>query len=140
MEGCLFCRIVVGDAAAHVVHESPGSVAFLDAFPAARPHVLVVPRVHAPTLLDLEDAGVDDLFRVVKVVQRKVQAAFRPMGFNVGWNHGRAAGQHVLHLHVHVVPRYAAGGHGVQSLGAGGDRSELAALAAALRGSAPGSM
>ena len=133
MNDCLFCRIVAGATPAHVVHEAAGAVAFLDAFPMARPHVLVVPRVHAPTLLDLEDGAADELFRTVKVVQRKVETAFRPVGFNVGWNHGQAAGQHVFHLHVHILPRYSDGGRGVQLLGTGGDRSELVVLAAALR-------
>ena len=130
---CPFCGIVAGTTPAHVVHQGPGAIAFLDAFPAARPHVLVVPRAHAPTLVDLDDGAIDELFRTVKLVQQRIQAAFRPVGFNVGWNHGRAAGQHVDHLHVHVLPRYAAGGRGIQSLGSGGDRSELARLAAALR-------
>lgn len=132
---CLFCRIVAGSTPAHLIHEGPGAVAFLDAFPAARPHVLVVPRAHAPTLLDLEDEAVGELFTTVKRVQQKIQSAFRPLGFNVGWNHGHAAGQVVLHLHVHILPRYADGGRGVQALGAGGDRSELAELAATLRAS-----
>jgi histidine triad (HIT) family protein len=132
---CLFCRIAAGDVPAHVVHEGGATLAFLDAFPAARPHVLVVPRTHAPTLLDLDDAVVGELFATVKLMQQKIQAAFRPLGFNVGWNHGVAAGQHVPHLHVHVLPRYADGGRGLQSLGSGGDRAELAALAATLRGS-----
>ena len=131
---CLFCRIAGREVPAHVVHEGPGALAFLDASPAARPHLLVIPRAHAPTLLELEDDAVGELFRAVRIVQRKVVAAFRPLGFNVGWNHGQAAGQHVHHLHVHVLPRYADGGRGIQSLGAGGgDRGELAALAAALR-------
>jgi histidine triad (HIT) family protein len=134
MESCLFCQIVAGATPAHVVHESAGGVAFLDAFPVARPHVLVVPRVHAPTLLELDEDAVGELFRTVKLVQQKVQSAFRPVGFNVGWNHGRAAGQHVHHLHVHILPRYADGGRGVQALGSGGDRGQLAELAAALRG------
>lgn len=133
MESCLFCRIAAGTTAAHVVHEAAGAIAFLDAHPVARPHVLVVPRAHAPTLLDLDDAAVGDLFRAVKEVQQKVQSVFHPLAFNVGWNHGRAAGQHVFHLHVHLLPRYAEGGRGVQVLGTGGDRAELAALAAALR-------
>jgi histidine triad (HIT) family protein len=118
---------------AEVVHQAPGAVAFLDAFPAARGHVLVVPRSHAPTLLDLDDAAVGDLFGAVKAVQRKVEAALHPVAFNIGWNHGRAAGQHVFHLHVHVLPRFSEGGRGVQALGTGGDRAELAALAAAIR-------
>ena len=130
---CPFCAIVAGTTPAHVVHEGPGAIAFLDAFPVARPHVLVVPRAHAPTLVDLDDGAIDELFRTVKLVQQRIQAAFRPVGFNVGWNHGRAAGQHVDHLHVHVLPRYADGGRGIQSLGSVGDRAELARLAAALR-------
>jgi histidine triad (HIT) family protein len=131
---CIFCEIVAGRVAAQLVHEAPGAVAFLDRFPAARGHVLVVPRAHAPTLLDLDDDAVGDLFRAVKAVQRKVRDALRPLAFNVGWNHGEPAGQHVFHLHVHVLPRYAEGGRGVQALGMGGDRAELAALASAIRG------
>jgi histidine triad (HIT) family protein len=130
---CLFCRVVAGAERAHLVHEGPGTIAFLDAFPAARPHVLVVPRAHAPTLLELDDEAIGDLFRTVKLVQQRILSAFRPLGFNVGWNHGKACGQHVHHLHVHVLPRYADGGRGIQALGAGGDRASLAELAAALR-------
>jgi histidine triad (HIT) family protein len=130
---CPFCSIVAGTTPAHVVHEGPGAIAFLDAYPAARPHVLVVPRAHAATLLELDDEAVGEVFRVVKRMQERIQAAFRPLGFNVGWNHGRAAGQHVDHLHVHVLPRYADGGRGIQALGSGGERADLARLAAALR-------
>jgi histidine triad (HIT) family protein len=130
---CLFCRIAAGGVPAHVVHETPGVVAFLDVHPAARGHVLVVPRVHRETLLDLEDGGIADLFVAVKAVQQKLRAALRPLGFNVGWNHGRSAGQAVPHLHVHVIPRYADGGRGIQLLGQGGDRGELDEVAALLR-------
>jgi histidine triad (HIT) family protein len=131
---CLFCRIAAGATHAHLVHEAPGAAAFLDAFPVARPHVLVVPRVHASNLLDLDDDLVGELFRTVKLVQRKVESKFQPLGFNVGWNHGQAAGQHVHHLHVHILPRYADGGRGIQVLGAGGgERDRLAELAATLR-------
>jgi histidine triad (HIT) family protein len=131
---CLFCRIAAGQEPAEVVHESPGAVAFLDTHPTVRGHVLVVPRNHAATLLEVEDGAIADLFRAVKEVQRKVLAALRPEAFNVGWNHGRAAGQHVFHLHVHVLPRYSDGGRGVQALGSGGDRGDLGAVAAAIRG------
>jgi histidine triad (HIT) family protein len=134
MDGCIFCQIVAGEVAAEIVHQTPGAVAFLDVFPAARGHVLVVPRVHAPTLVDLDDRALADLFLAVKEVQRKVRDALSPLGMNVGWNHGRPAGQHVFHLHVHVLPRYQEGGRGIQVMGTGGDRAEIPALAAALRG------
>lgn len=133
MPDCIFCEILAGRIAAEVVHESPGAIAFLDVFPAARGHVLVVPRAHAPTLLDLDDAAVAGLFLAVKAVQEKVQRALRPQGMNVGWNHGGAAGQHVHHLHVHVIPRFEGGGRGIQVMGTGGDRAELPAVAAAIR-------
>jgi histidine triad (HIT) family protein len=133
MDGCIFCQIVAGNVAAEIVLQTPGAVAFLDVFPAARGHVLVVPRVHAPTLVDLDDRALADLFLAVKEVQRKVRDALSPLGMNVGWNHGRPAGQHVFHLHVHVLPRYQEGGRGIQVMGTGGDRAEIPALAAALR-------
>ncbi|HUL59780.1 MAG TPA: HIT family protein [Anaeromyxobacteraceae bacterium] len=133
MSDCIFCRIAAGAAKAEIVHETPDAVAFLDAHPAARGHAMVIPRVHAASLLDLDGPAVAGLFQAVKEVMGKVVAALRPAGMNVGWNHGRAAGQHVFHLHVHVLPRYAEGGRGVQLLGEGGDRGDLAEVAAALR-------
>ena len=134
MAECIFCRIAAGAMAAEVVYEAPRALAFLDKFPSARGHTLVIPRPHAPTLLELDDEDVAALFRAVKAVTRKVKAGLGPVGFNIGWNHGAAAGQHVFHLHVHVLPRYAEGGRGVQSVGGGGAPGNLAEIAAAIRG------
>jgi len=134
MAQCLFCGIVAGTVPAEFVHDGPGGVAFLDRVPAARGHTLVVPRVHAATLDDLPDDAVGDLFRTVKEVTRKIEAALHPVAYNIGWNHGAAAGQHVFHLHVHILPRYQPGGRGIQALGAGRDRGDLAEVAAAIRG------
>ncbi len=133
MGECVFCDIVAGVVPGHVVHESEGAVAFLDQYPAARGHVLVVPRVHAPTLLELPQNEIALLFQEVKSVLGAVSAALRPIAFNVGWNHGAEAGQRVFHLHVHIIPRYAAGGAGVQILGEGRGRGDLEATAAAIR-------
>jgi histidine triad (HIT) family protein len=133
MADCIFCEIIAGRIPAEIVHETPGAVALLDAFPAARGHVLVVPRTHAPTLQDLDERAIGEFFTVVKAVQRRVLRALRPMGMNVGWNHGKPAGQHVLHLHVHLMPRYEEGGRGIQQVGTGGDRADLPAVAAAIR-------
>ena len=133
MADCIFCRMVAGTMPAEVVYEAEGALAFLDKFPSARGHTLVIPRAHAPTLLDLDDEGVDRLFRAVKAVTRKLGAALGPKGFNIGWNHGAAAGQHVFHLHVHILPRYAEAGRGVQSVGSGGAGGGLSDIAAAIR-------
>ncbi|HZA49900.1 MAG TPA: HIT family protein [Myxococcaceae bacterium] len=130
---CIFCRIAAGELDAHRVYESPNAVAILDTHPAARGHTMVIPRAHAPTLVDLDDDAVGEVFRTVKLVMRRIQDVLHPIAFNVGWNHGAAAGQHVFHLHVHVLPRYREAGRGVQALGEGTDRHELASLAESLR-------
>jgi histidine triad (HIT) family protein len=133
MSDCVFCRIAAGTAKADVVHESPGAIAFLDRSPSARGHVMVIPRTHAATLLELEADAVGELFRAVQAVMRKLNDALHPTAFHVGWNHGRAAGQHVFHLHVHVLPRFREGGRGIQMLGEGPGRESLAELAEAIR-------
>ncbi len=133
MPSCIFCEIAAGALAADVVHETADAVGFLDRHPSARGHVLVIPRLHAPTLLDLEGGSIGGLFVAVQEVMRKVEAALRPVAFHVGWNHGAAAGQHVFHQHVHVLPQYGNRVRPVQMLGEGGDARDLAALAAAIR-------
>jgi histidine triad (HIT) family protein len=133
MDDCIFCKVVSGELQANLVYESPGAVAFLDKHPSARGHTLVIPRHHAPTLLDLPDENVEGLFRAVKEVQAKVARALEPNAFHVGWNHGRAAGQHVFHLHVHVLPHYGSPGYGIQAMGEGAARMDLAAVAEAIR-------
>lgn len=132
MEDCIFCRIAAGAARAEIVHESRDAVAFLDTFPSARGHVLVVPRAHAATLLELEDAAVGGLFLGLKATMRKVNDALHPTALHVGWNHGRGAGQHVFHLHVHVLPRFSPG-RGIQQIGEGAGRVDLSEIAEAIR-------
>ncbi|HYQ80757.1 MAG TPA: HIT domain-containing protein [Anaeromyxobacteraceae bacterium] len=132
---CLFCQIVAGARRAEVVFETPATVAFLDRFPVARGHTLVVPRQHAATLLQLDDGAAGALFGSVVEVVEKLAESLHPAGFNVGWNHGAAAGQHVFHLHVHVLPRFSPGGSGVQAIGEGGAATvSLGEIAAIIRG------
>jgi histidine triad (HIT) family protein len=137
-DDCIFCRIIAGQVPAERVFESAEAIAFLDLMQASRGHTLVVPKVHVPSLPELSDADSAGLFRAVKAVMGKIDRALTPLAFNVGWNHGLAAGQHVFHLHVHVLPRFTPGGMGVQALGisegGGGDREQLARLGAAIRG------
>jgi histidine triad (HIT) family protein len=114
------------------VFESADAIAFLDRFPAARGHVVVIPKVHAATLPDLPDEAVGGFFRSVKAVVAKVAAALQPVGINVGWNHGEGAGQTVHHLHVHVLPRQRRG-RGVQVMGEGADGGAPGDVAQAIR-------
>jgi histidine triad (HIT) family protein len=133
MSDCIFCRIAAGTLKAEIVHQTPEAIAFLDKFPAARGHVVVVPRAHAVGLPELDDAAIAGVFRAVRDVMRKVTAALAPAGMNVGWNHGRSAGQVVMHLHVHVLPRFSEGGRGIQVMGEGTGKVSFSELAEAIR-------
>jgi len=77
---CIFCRIVAGDVTASVVWETPETVAFLDTRPVFKGHVLVVPRRHVETLLDLPDDLLTALFTTVRSVAAGVVAGLGRRG------------------------------------------------------------
>lgn len=101
--GCVFCEIVAGDRDAHVVYRDDDVVAFLDARPLFPGHVLVVPREHHETLLDLPHRLVEPFFAAVQRTTGAVVEATDSQGAFVGQNN--VVSQSVPHLHVHVVPR-----------------------------------
>jgi diadenosine tetraphosphate (Ap4A) HIT family hydrolase len=80
--------------------------ALRDSFPISNGHTLVIPRRHVPSIFELSEEERSDVWRVVTEVRRQLQNELRPAAFNIGVNDGRAAGQTVLHAHVHVIPRY----------------------------------
>jgi histidine triad (HIT) family protein len=101
---CLFCSIVAGEAAATLVAQGESFFAFLDARPVFKGHVLVVPRRHIPTLLDLAQDETGSLFTAVKRVAGAVERGLGADGTFVAMNN--KISQSVPHLHVHVVPRH----------------------------------
>jgi histidine triad (HIT) family protein len=109
---CIFCKIVAKEIPAEIIHEDDHVLAFLDIAPRAPGHAMVIPKVHAATILDLPDAEIKPLFSAVKKVSVKIEKAIAPDGFTIGVNHGDAAGQTVKHLHVHVIPRWKGDGEG----------------------------
>jgi histidine triad (HIT) family protein len=100
---CLFCEIIAGTVPAHVVLSDDVAVAFLDARPVFKGHVLVAPREHYVTLADLPEDLVGPLFLRVQRVSAAMPAAFGAQGSFIGENN--VVSQSVPHLHVHVVPR-----------------------------------
>ena len=99
----MFCDIIAGTTTAHVVLSDDVAVAFLDARPVFRGHVLVAPREHYVTLADLPASLVGPLFTRVQRVSAAMPAALGAQGSFVGENN--VVSQSVPHLHVHVVPR-----------------------------------
>jgi histidine triad (HIT) family protein len=100
---CVFCEIVRGEGAAHVVFEDDVSLAFLDLRPVFEGHTLLVPREHHETLADLPHELIEPLFSNAQLLSRAVVEAMGATGSFVAMNN--KVSQSVPHLHVHVVPR-----------------------------------
>ena len=102
---CVFCKIVAGELPSERVYEDEATVAFLDINPIAPGHTLVVPKAHCENLLDAP-AGV--LAAVVGAAQKVAPAVMKATGaegFNFFQFNGSCAGQVVMHLHFHIIPR-----------------------------------
>lgn len=109
--GCVFCAIAAGDAARSVVHEDDLVIACMDIHPVNPGHLLVLPKHHVAWLGDLPlDTG-----RHMMEVGMRLNAAIRasPLraaGTNLFLADGEAAGQEILHTHLHVIPRFPGDG------------------------------
>lgn len=104
---CLFCAIVAGDIPAKQVYADDTAIAFLDINPWHRGHTLVVPRQHVrDALADPDLLGV--IAPAIQATGRLLVDRLGADGMNLLVNSGAVAGQEVFHLHVHLIPRYAA--------------------------------
>jgi histidine triad (HIT) family protein len=104
MGDCIFCAIAAGEAPATIVDEDSDTVAFMDINPWRPGHTLVVPRRHHENLLDIDP---EDLTKTFATAQRLATRMKDGLGAErvVLWNScGQAAGQVVMHFHVHVIP------------------------------------
>ena len=134
MTDCVFCRIIAGEEAASVVHEDERTITFMDIQPIVRGHMLVAPRAHAAQLAELDPEDGAQLFRVGQRAASALRASsLRCEGVNFFVADGEAAGQDVFHVHLHVIPRFAADGFGLRfpddwSIRPRGELDEAAAL------------
>ncbi|HYF62993.1 MAG TPA: HIT family protein [Herpetosiphonaceae bacterium] len=103
---CIFCRIVAGEIPSYRIAENETTLAFLDIEPAAKGHALVISKQHAADLLDSVPADLAAVAQMVQQVARQIDAALQPDGINILQNNRPAAGQVVMHYHVHILPRW----------------------------------
>jgi len=100
---CLFCKIVAGDIPAEIIYESESAIGFRDVNPQAPTHVLIIPREHIATINDL-NAGetiVGKLYTAAKAIA--ADEGIADDGYRVVMNCNEAAGQTVLHIHLHLL-------------------------------------
>ncbi len=107
MTDCLFCKIANKTIPANVLYEDRSVIAFLDIKPITRGHTLVVPKQHCENLFDAPEQVLADTVKAAKKVALGVTNALGAKACNLGMNSGAAAGQAVMHAHMHVIPRYA---------------------------------
>lgn len=106
MNGCLFCKIANKEISAKIIYEDENATAVLDVNPRSPGHSMVLPKNHAENILELPDDEVKGVFQAVKNVTALFKNKLNPDGFTIGINHGKASGQAVEHLHVHIIPRW----------------------------------
>ena len=104
MDDCIFCRIVSGQIPSSKVYETDQVLAFDDIHPMAPVHVIVIPKTHIPTLMDLTDERMEDLDALVRAVQEVAKIKkIDEKGFRTVINCKEEGGQVIFHLHLHVL-------------------------------------
>lgn len=112
MSDTIFTRILRGEIPCHRVYEDEHVLAFLDIGPLAEGHTLVIPKEPAATLDTLSDEAAAALGRALPRICRGVLAATGATDYNILQNNGTDAGQEVMHVHVHIIPKL--GGRGLE--------------------------
>jgi histidine triad (HIT) family protein len=132
---CTFCDLIQGAAEVSVCHEDADAIAFMDIQPVNAGHVLVVPRAHYDSLLDVPAELGLHLFRITMRLANAIRKVTGNDDMNIVVNSGAAAGQDEPHYHVHIIPRRHGDGFEI-NLPFGGsampDRTILDAVAAQL--------
>ncbi len=106
IESCIFCKIIVGEIPCYKICESESTISFLDIYPHAAGHTVVIPKIHAEKLENVSEPILSQILSDIKSTMNLLTTTLHPKGFNVGWNNGTIAGQVVPHLHIHILPRY----------------------------------
>jgi len=107
MADTIFSKILRGEVPCHKVYEDEHVLAFLDIGPLSRGHTLVIPKEPAVTLDGLSDESAAAIGRVLPRLCRAVMQATGAKAYNVLQNNGSDAHQAVMHVHFHIIPRYA---------------------------------
>ncbi len=103
MTDCIFCKIVRGEIPAKKIHEDDDVVAFHDIHPIAPVHFLVIPKMHIPSMADLQPEHEAAIGKVMVVAGKLAREQGCADGFRTIINTGRVGRQEVYHLHVHIV-------------------------------------
>ena len=105
MVDCVFCNIVKGSTASHVIYQDDEYVAILDKYPIAFGHTLVMPKKHFERVNDLSMREFGALYARVYALNRIITSRMNASASHISINDGVAANQLIPHVHVHIIPR-----------------------------------
>jgi histidine triad (HIT) family protein len=105
-ENCIFCKIVQKQAPSSIIYEDDTILVFLDIRPLNLGHTLVIPKNHYVDIFDIPEKELSQMHKVAKQISSAVKKATNADGISIIQQNGKAAGQDIFHIHVHVVPRF----------------------------------
>ena len=103
---CIFCKIIKGEIPSKKIYEDDDVLAILDISQETRGHTLVLPKRHFDNILEIDSEYLSTIMPKVQMVAKLVTSKLHAEGFNLVVNTGEVAGQTVMHLHFHIIPRY----------------------------------
>ena len=106
MDNCIFCKIAQGDIPSNTIYEDDSFRVILDNGPATKGHALVLPKEHYADLFEIPEDVLAGASKVAKKVAGNLKDKLGCDGLNLIQNNGEAAGQTVMHFHLHIIPRY----------------------------------
>ena len=99
---CPFCTL----SPDRIISESDYTLTIRDGFPVSEGHTLIIPKRHVQSFFELKAIEKAAILQAMDEAKEVLDKEFSPDGYNIGINDGEAAGQTVMHLHVHLIPRY----------------------------------
>ena len=109
---CIFCKIANGSISANIIDQNNRAIAFLDAFPLSAGHTLIIPKSHYSKVQDMNKEDSSDVFNLLWKLSGVVEKAAGVNASTIAIHNGKAAGQEVPHVHIHVIPRTIGDGAG----------------------------
>ena len=128
MENCIFCKIAAGEIPSNTIYEDDSFRVILDLGPATKGHALVLPKNHYADLFEIPEDVLADAAQVAKKVAGTMKEKLSCDGLNLVQNNGEAAGQTVMHFHLHIIPRYKNDGQHILWKPTSPSPEELAAI------------
>ena len=110
---CIFCEIIKGNSPASKIFEDDDLIVILDLFPVIKGHTLIIPKKHSDFISEVEkDLSAKIFLTGIRTAEAIRKSEIRPDGINFHLSDGRAAGQEIPHVHLHIIPRFRGDGLG----------------------------